>query len=386
MGKPWKISIDWGDPVLGFMGKRLMLEERGLEPGASMSFQTFGFDYGKVGNATVEVLGKEETELLDGARASCLHLVTSTDATPGLKVHEWLDDNHDVAKTSVSVLGVTIESFRSTRERAMHPIRAGLRPDVVKRSILRSNVRLPRPYALDSILYRFRGTGSEETIPPGFGDDRQEFLENDGRTAKVLIRAKTPAKRQTRPIEKPALELLEYLEANPLIQSDHPPLRAKALEVVGQEADAWKAAGSLEEFVHDYIEDKSHGTSFATAAEVFEEPKGDCSEHSVLLVALCRAAGIPARVAFGYLYASGIFGGHMWVEVWIHDQWYPLDATLSKGRAGPTHITMSTSSFRSGTVADALSNTTQSTGIQEIRILEYTRGKRTVVVEKDAQE
>jgi transglutaminase-like putative cysteine protease len=165
-----------------------------------------------------------------------------------------------------------------------------------------------------------------------------------------------------------------------------PALRAKGLDVVGKEMNAWKAACTLETFVHKYIKVKSHGTTFATAAEVFENPKGDYSEHSVLLAALCRATGIPARVVFGYMYASGIFGGYVWVEVWIKDQWYPLDAVLGEGYVGATHITMSTSSLKTGTLLDALSNTTQGTGIHEIRILEFTHGNETVVVEVDSKE
>lgn len=382
MGTPRKVPVEWGDHVHGTMGKWLLMKEKGLEPGTKLSFQTFAFDYGKIATATLEVIGMEETELLDNGKGTYLHLTNSVDAMPGMKVHEWLDDNYDVMKTSVSVMGLTIESFRTTKERAVKAVGAELKSDLVKKTILRSNVKLPRPHRLDSVLYRFKTKDQEQTIPPSFGDSRQEFLENDGRTAKVLICAQLPEKPQTRPITNPPPELLEYIEPNAFIQSDYPALKAKALEVVGEETDAWKAACLLEKFVHHYIKNKNHGTAFASAAEVFENPKGDCSEHSVLLTALCRAAGIPARVVFGYMYVSGIFGGHMWSEVWIGDQWYPIDAVNGRGRVGPTHITFTTSSLKNGGLTDAYANLIQTTGTIEITILEYTHGDKTVVVEK----
>ena len=40
----------------------------------------------------------------------------------------------------------------------------------------------------------------------------------------------------------------------------------------------------------------------ATAAEVARSREGDCTEHAVLLAALARARGIPARVAMGLVY------------------------------------------------------------------------------------
>ena len=52
--------------------------------------------------------------------------------------------------------------------------------------------------------------------------------------------------------------------------------------------------------------------------------EGDCSEHTVLMVTLCRAVGIPARAAVGVMYGGGIFAYHMWPEVFV-GQWIGLD-------------------------------------------------------------
>ena len=77
-----------------------------------------------------------------------------------------------------------------------------------------------------------------------------------------------------------------------------------------------------------------------SAADVARSLEGDCTEHSVLLAALCRARKIPARVAIGLVYyqprgeASPGYAYHMWTEVWVNQRWTPIDATLGRGGIG----------------------------------------------------
>ncbi len=52
----------------------------------------------------------------------------------------------------------------------------------------------------------------------------------------------------------------------------------------------------------------------------------DCQLGSALLVALCRASGIPARVVGGYLVYAASPSHHWWAEAWLPDRgWVPLD-------------------------------------------------------------
>lgn len=52
----------------------------------------------------------------------------------------------------------------------------------------------------------------------------------------------------------------------------------------------------------------------------------DCRSASALLVALCRAHGIPARLVGGYLLYRPAPTNHYWVEAWIEGQgWTPFD-------------------------------------------------------------
>ena len=105
---------------------------------------------------------------------------------------------------------------------------------------------------------------------------------------------------------------------NNLIQSDDPTIVSMAKSVAPDETDPMKLGIALEQFVRHTIKLKDFSQAFATAAEVARNPEGDCTEHSVLLAALARARGIPARVAIGLVYQDGkqSFAYHMWNEFW----------------------------------------------------------------------
>lgn len=93
---------------------------------------------------------------------------------------------------------------------------------------------------------------------------------------------------------------------------------------VGERAEAARKA------VHAWITRKGLATAFASASETVRNRQGDCSEHGVLLAAVLRADGIPARVASGLVWMSrvGAFGWHMWTQALIDGAWVDLDATL----------------------------------------------------------
>lgn len=54
-----------------------------------------------------------------------------------------------------------------------------------------------------------------------------------------------------------------------------------------------------------------------TAVEAFAGGRGVCQDHAHVMLALCRAAGVPARYVSGHLLGQG--GTHAWVEVVVPD-------------------------------------------------------------------
>ncbi len=138
----------------------------------------------------------------------------------------------------------------------------------------------------------------------------------------------------------------------------------------------------LRRFVHSYIDAKDLSVGFASASEIARTKTGDCTEHGVLLAALLRAAGIPARVASGLIYvdefagAERIFGYHLWTQALVdgpdgRSQWLSLDATLPDDtKFDATHILLQTSSLNGGVMDNLMVNMVPMLGRLKIDVQE----------------
>lgn len=77
-----------------------------------------------------------------------------------------------------------------------------------------------------------------------------------------------------------------------------------------------------------------------SAAEALDLGVGVCQDQAHVLVACCRAAGVPARYVSGYFHSGdlGEAASHAWADVWLGpDQgWLSLDVTHAE-QAGTRH-------------------------------------------------
>ena len=102
-------------------------------------------------------------------------------------------------------------------------------------------------------------------------------------------------------------------------------------EALNGESDYYWMIRNLHDYVISHIYYKMDGT-WDDAPTVLSQGHGSCSEYSYLFIALCRAAGIPARYeAGGHLrgdlpYADS--DGHRWQQVYFPNYgWVPIDCT-----------------------------------------------------------
>ncbi len=120
-----------------------------------------------------------------------------------------------------------------------------------------------------------------------------------------------------------------YLQHEEHIQSEDPEIRELALTLTDGSKDFWEATCRLSSWVSDSIGGSINGGS---ALETLRRGDGACGAQSMLLAALCRASGIPARVVWGCVYTpeyGGSFGHHGWNEVYVGEAgWIPVDATM----------------------------------------------------------
>jgi transglutaminase-like putative cysteine protease len=351
------------------------------EVGAAFELSSWSADVDRHVAMRIVVMAAEDVAGPDGVERLRRYDTTAEVMGP-VVTSSWVDANGDVVRTSATVMGMKMESRRTTAEQARAAYEAGsaLSPDVFAASLIAADAFLPRPRAADRALLLI--TPRRAGVELGeLADARQRVLgtRDDGALELEVTRRAPPAGRTgVRPLVDAPAELAETLGASSMIQSDHELIVRTAAEIVGEERDAWRAAQAIERWVEANVTDKSLDVAFASALEVCTNRSGDCSEHAVLLCALARASGIPSRVAMGLLYLGGIWGGHAWTEVWIDGEWYALDGTLGHGSVDALHLTVARMALADGSPANEFANLARVMGEIDVDVLSMTFGERVV--------
>ena len=147
--------------------------------------------------------------------------------------------------------------------------------------------------------------------------------------AVLLLAALRPARAEGYPAG-----VKEYLKPGKFVDSDNEAIRKKAGELLsGIRGDVAKVR-ALFEFVRDRIAEA--GFSGYQASGVLAAGNGFCYNKAVLLAALCRAAGIPARIAFDAVYVHNVRARgrpaevrflHGITEIYVQGRWLKYDQT-----------------------------------------------------------
>ena len=123
-------------------------------------------------------------------------------------------------------------------------------------------------------------------------------------------------------------EVLQYLYPSRYCQSDR--LLTLASQEFGHLPMGYSRAEAICEWVKRHVTFKGNTSNSNTSAlDTLIERVGVCRDFSHLMIALCRAANLPARMASGMDYGADIALGppdfHAYVEVFLGDRWYIFD-------------------------------------------------------------
>ena len=369
-GKTSHKEIAWADDVRGPYGAELSLERNPLKPGETRSVKIFIPQLNEI--CVDEMTAKEKEEVVIGGRKENLLRVEvkgkklDGKAQTLLDQTIWVDDKGKIGKSFTDTFG-GFTSVRTTKAFATAPS-SGKPFDFNKQTLIKVAKKLPDQDRLNAVVYRFRMRDGKPTeLFPS--DARQTVTKDaDEHSATIAVRAIGPNDGETGP-EKPGAE---YLRANPMIDSDDPIVIGRAREATANAKTPWEKATAIEDWVFKHIEDKNFKTAFAPATEVARTLSGDCTEHAVLVAAMCRASKVPARIATGLIYAEpkGGFGFHMWNEVYVNRRWVPIDAAFGQSSVDPTHIKLSDSSLEGVSPFDGLIGVEQVSNHLAIDVLE----------------
>jgi transglutaminase-like putative cysteine protease len=150
-----------------------------------------------------------------------------------------------------------------------------------------------------------------------------------------------PAEYEINGLKKPQID---FLEPTPFIESNHPKIRKLVKKIVAADETPLKKTIKLLDWINKNIE-KRPVISVPDALAVIENRAGDCNEHAVLLAALARAAGIPAKIEAGLVYLNGRFYYHAWNLLYL-GKWITVDSLFGQIPADVTHIRFSSGELR----------------------------------------
>lgn len=241
----------------------------------------------------------------------------------GARQCAWLDNEGDILKES-GIMGFSIE--KTSKDKALEGIAQGANIDFTQISSVPSNLEINEPEKLKEIKLNISGINHL----PFLNGDRQSYKGHLLTISKEFLvspsdfNAKLPA------------DVSVFLKPSPLIQSNNPLIRAQVEKIVKPTDSAEQKARKIISWVYRNIE-KKPTLSVPNALEVLKNKSGDCNEHSVLTVALLRAAGIPAQSEAGLVYLRGRFYYHAWCVLYL-DKWVTADAVFNQLPADVTHI------------------------------------------------
>ncbi len=139
------------------------------------------------------------------------------------------------------------------------------------------------------------------------------------------------------------IDLARYLEADDLVQSDHPDIVQAATTITAGVTDIQTKAVRIFYWVRDHIAYCIEGDRPALA--VLRDGRGVCVTKALLHVALLRAVGVPARLGhadyrstvlrqmFPDAYMDRqpeIYPLHTFAEVYLDGEWRTCDATVDR--------------------------------------------------------
>lgn len=189
-----------------------------------------------------------------------------------------------------------------------------------------------------AVFMRVALWGLSGTLPLLRGPS-QAFSEEtiDGGPAVVFTLNGTAARKGAPPAEPlNTTDRHLYLQASHHLESDHPEIKKATAETVGGAATVHEKIERLVRWVSAEIGDEA--VDSFSALEVLHRRKGECQAHTMLYTAMARAAGIPTKLAAGFVYVEGMgFLYHSWAES-FSEGWVPVDPTYNQVGVDATHV------------------------------------------------
>ena len=350
------------DTISEYTGVESLFRE-GLKIGDKRNFHIFSLDLLKPVKTELEVEG-EDTLTYQSEEKQVYVLRQTLDMMGGITQKIWLDTDGVSYRSETPMMGLSMVTTKTDKEAAFGDteeveivlktriIPSGKHPTRNARNF-EADVKLTSGSIADAIM----------------SNSRQKLEVNSEQVGRLSIQVPTVVAEDCPDLPIQDVEG-KFLGASVYIQTDAPAIRAKTEEILDGEVNSWRAAEKLCQWVHTTITKKKVSGGFGSSLTALESLSGDCTEHTVLFVALARAAGIPARICSGIALAQqDAFYYHFWAEVYV-GRWVQMDPTWGQTIADANHIQLEGSTLESDSLVEFAEGIFRTLNQLEIAIVE----------------
>lgn len=285
------------------------------------------FDPATMGQTPVLVqVGEKEEIILSGEKRAAIKMLLTF---KGTTQHLWIGDDGEILREK-GILGMSLE--KTTKEDALDGLSFQASEDLTKMASVQSDAEIDDPEELSFLKVGMEGI---ETASLEINGERQVF-----QNGILTIEKESLLGLPDNPYTKKSERLwLYFLKPTQFIQSDNKKITDLAAKITDPADPPLIKARKIVRWINVNIE-KRPVVSLPDAISTIENKAGDCNEHAVLMAAISRAAGIPAKIEAGLVYLNGRFYYHAWNLVYI-GRWVTVDPLFGQIPADVTHIRFS---------------------------------------------
>jgi len=321
-GSPQKMEIKLAHPS-HLTGGILNAAAREFKQTGKKQLTFYIFDPATMSQAPVIVKIVGDEEIINMG-----HVAKTTKLTiqfKGVEQSAWMDENEEILKET-GLLGLTL--VKTSKKDALSGLSGTRLQDITEIASVPANFKIKTPRRSAYLKIKLGGIKTDTLYLNG----GRQVLDKDMLT---ITREKLTDDANT--VDPVSIdELNAFLAPEPFIESDHPDITKRAQAIVSSDDPSFKKSKKLVNWVFKNIE-KRPVLSIPDALSTLKNRIGDCNEHAVLLAALARSAGIPAKIESGLVYLRGRFYYHAWNLLYV-GKWITADAVFGQMPADATHI------------------------------------------------
>ncbi len=325
-------QIAWPEGALLMEGIRLREQALLVTPGLRLRYRMFNPASLEGVDTEARLIGPETLQvsdrLVDALRIE--HVLAL--AQNSMRVVAHIDHEGRLLRTTLPLFGRELVISRDS-ERVVAP--QWPRADIYDFTLVAAPASFRDAWRAQALRYRVAfarhddgaGLPGDEQRWQALGDGRFEVVV-DPDAATIVSSAPSAA----------------HLASTTWINADDSGIRRLAERAIASITAPADRMARLEQATRARIDQHSMRVGYASAREAFDRRDGDCTEHALLLAALARSIGIPARIVIGLVYAEQfgrhdrVFAPHAWVQAFVDGHWRSYDA--AQAGFGSDHIAL----------------------------------------------